>query len=134
MIHSNRSFHAVFCCCCAVQSREISTRMELEGRTSLCFQSRRYPGRACRVDRSRRKLPPPPPEDEDGDGAGLLTVVAMYDFTAKEDTDLTLHQGEEYIILHKQDQLWWRAQDRHGSKGFIPSNYVTEKNRIEANR
>lgn len=23
-------------------------------------------------------------------------------------------QGEEYIILHKQDQLWWRAQDKHG--------------------
>ncbi|XP_029938414.1 tyrosine-protein kinase Tec isoform X2 [Salarias fasciatus] len=57
----------------------------------------------------------------------------MYDFTAKEDTDLTLRQGEEYVILHKQDQLWWRAQDKHGNKGFIPSNYVTEKNRIEAN-
>lgn len=24
-------------------------------------------------------------------------------------------QGEEYVILHKQDQLWWRAQDKHGS-------------------
>uniref|UniRef100_A0A665T8M3 Tyrosine-protein kinase n=1 Tax=Echeneis naucrates TaxID=173247 RepID=A0A665T8M3_ECHNA len=42
-------------------------------------------------------------------------------------------QGEEYVILHKQDQLWWRAQDKHGNKGFIPSNYVTEKNKIEAN-
>eukprot|EP00063_Salmo_salar_P064425 XP_014039260.1 PREDICTED: tyrosine-protein kinase Tec-like [Salmo salar] len=58
----------------------------------------------------------------------------MYDFTAKEDTDLTLTQGEEYTILHKQDQLWWRAQDKHGNKGFIPSNYVTEKDRIEANQ
>ncbi|XP_056225603.1 tyrosine-protein kinase TXK [Seriola aureovittata] len=134
MIHSNHSIHSVFCCCCcAVQTREISTRMELEGRTSLCFQSRRQPGHACRVDRSRRKLPLPPPEDEDGEGAGMLNVVAMYDFSAKEDTDLTLKQGEEYVILHKQDQLWWRAQDKHGNKGFIPSNYVTEKNRIEAN-
>uniref|UniRef100_A0A7N6ATY9 Tyrosine-protein kinase n=1 Tax=Anabas testudineus TaxID=64144 RepID=A0A7N6ATY9_ANATE len=59
------------------------------------------------ADRSRRKLPLPPPEDDD-EGEGSLGVVAMYDFTAKEDTDLTLKQGEEYIILHKQDQLWWR--------------------------
>ncbi|KAF3698073.1 Tyrosine-protein kinase Tec [Channa argus] len=133
MIHSNHSILSIFCCCCSVQTREISTHMELEGRSSLCFQSRRYPGHACRVDRSRKKLPLPPPEDGDAEGEGSLTVVAMYDFSAKEDTDLTLKQGEEYIILHKQDQLWWRAQDKHGNKGFIPSNYVTEKNRIEAN-
>ncbi|KAK9525056.1 hypothetical protein VZT92_017399 [Zoarces viviparus] len=131
MIHSNHSIHSIFCCCCTVQSREISTRMELEGNTSSCFQSRRYPGHACRVDRSRKRLPLPPPDDDEGQG--LLNVVAMYDFTAKEDSDLTLKQGEEYVILHKQDQLWWRAQDKHGNKGFIPSNYVTEKNRIEAN-
>uniref|UniRef100_A0A669CPV4 Tyrosine-protein kinase n=1 Tax=Oreochromis niloticus TaxID=8128 RepID=A0A669CPV4_ORENI len=63
--------------------------------------------------KSRRKLPLPPPEGEDGEGEGLLSVVAMYDFTAKEDTDLTLKQGEEYIILHKQDQLWWRSFQNH---------------------
>ncbi|XP_068443457.1 tyrosine-protein kinase Tec isoform X3 [Clinocottus analis] len=106
--------------------------MEPEGRTSLCFQSRRHPGHGRRVDRSRRKLPLPPPDDQNGD-AWLLVVIAMYDFTAKEDTDLTLKQGEEYVILHKQDQLWWRAQDKHGNNGFIPSNYVAEKHRIEAN-
>ncbi|XP_030018613.1 tyrosine-protein kinase TXK isoform X2 [Sphaeramia orbicularis] len=133
MIHSNHSIHSVFCCCCAVQTREISTRVELEGRTSLCFPNRRYPGNARRVDRSRKKLPLPPPEGDDSEGPGSVNVVAMYDFIAKEDTDLTLKQGEEYIILHKQDQLWWRAQDKHGNKGFIPSNYVTEKNKIEAN-
>uniref|UniRef100_A0A672HIT9 Tyrosine-protein kinase n=1 Tax=Salarias fasciatus TaxID=181472 RepID=A0A672HIT9_SALFA len=64
---------------------------------------------------TRTKLPHPPPEGEYGPGAaGRLNVIAMYDFTAKEDTDLTLRQGEEYVILHKQDQLWWRAQDKHG--------------------
>ncbi|XP_074555485.1 tyrosine-protein kinase Tec [Halichoeres trimaculatus] len=133
MIHLNHSIRSFFCCCCAVQTREFSTRMELEGSTSLCFQSRRYSGPNCRVDRSRKKLPCPPPEHDDGVGGAMLRVVAMYDFTAKEDSDLTLKQGEEYIILHKQDQLWWRAQDKHGNKGFIPSNYVTESDRIEAN-
>uniref|UniRef100_A0A8C5H3Z9 Tyrosine-protein kinase n=1 Tax=Gouania willdenowi TaxID=441366 RepID=A0A8C5H3Z9_GOUWI len=79
------------------------------------------------VEKSRRELPLPPPED--GEGLGLLSVVAMYNFSAKEDTDLTLLQGEEYTILHKQDEFWWRAQDREGNKGFIPSNYVMERNR-----
>uniref|UniRef100_A0A8C5H4V2 Tyrosine-protein kinase n=1 Tax=Gouania willdenowi TaxID=441366 RepID=A0A8C5H4V2_GOUWI len=96
--------------------------MELEGSGSLCFQ-----GKPRRVEKSRRELPLPPPED--GEGLGLLSVVAMYNFSAKEDTDLTLLQGEEYTILHKQDEFWWRAQDREGNKGFIPSNYVMERNR-----
>lgn len=101
-----------------------------------------------------RKLPLPPPEDDEGNG--FQRVIAMYDFTAKEDTDLTIKQvltgqgtstttnwplpaepvevsvflmrmfvcpqGEEYIILHKQDQLWWRAQDQHG---YIRKLYFT---------
>ncbi|KAG7232241.1 hypothetical protein INR49_009385 [Caranx melampygus] len=60
---------------------EISTRMELEGRTSLCFQSRRYPGHAYGLTGRGGNCPSLPPSN----------------------------------------------------KGFIPSNYVTEKNRIEAN-
>ncbi|KAM9425030.1 tyrosine-protein kinase Tec [Pholidichthys leucotaenia] len=131
MIHLNHSIRSFFCCCCAVQTREISTRVDLDDRASFCFPTKRYSKKHYRGDRSRRKLPLPPPENEEDEG--LLSVVAMYDFIAKEDTDLTLRQGEEYIILHKQDQLWWRAQDKQGNKGFIPSNYVTQKNNIEAN-
>lgn len=37
-----------------------------------------------------RKLPLPPPEDDEGNGS--QRVIAMYDFTAKEDTDLTIKQ------------------------------------------
>ncbi|MBN3315136.1 TXK kinase, partial [Atractosteus spatula] len=58
----------------------------------------------------------------------------MYDFLAKEQTDLTLKQGEEYTIIHKQDQHWWKARDKHGNEGFIPSNYVTEKNNMQAHQ
>ncbi|CAL9694806.1 unnamed protein product [Knipowitschia caucasica] len=122
------------CCCCALHTREFRTRMELEENTSLCFQRRHYPeARRAKMERSRKKLPLPPPAEGDSQGTGKLQVVALYDFSAKEETDLTITQGEEYTILHKQDQLWWRAQDKHGNKGFIPSNYVTEKTNIEAN-
>ncbi|XP_053715332.1 tyrosine-protein kinase Tec [Synchiropus splendidus] len=130
MIHSNGSTVLCCCCCCFVQSREVSTNMEMKSERSLCF-SRRHPGKARREDRSMKKLPQTPPENEDSNS--WQTVVAMYDFIAEEDSDLTLVKGEEYIILHKQDQQWWRAQDQQGNTGFIPSNYVTERNKIEAN-
>ncbi|CAL8241297.1 unnamed protein product [Merluccius merluccius] len=103
-----------------------------ERRSTTCFQCQFYPGRARRVARVRRPPPPPPIEEDYGD-QGLLRVVAMYDFIPNEDTGLTLHEGEEYSILHKQTPQWWRAQDRMGNRGFIPSNYVMEKTSIEAN-
>ncbi|KAK0152999.1 Tyrosine-protein kinase TXK [Merluccius polli] len=103
-----------------------------ERRSTTCFQCQFYPGRARRVARVRRPPPPPPIEEDYGD-QGLLRVVAMYDFIPNEDTGLTLHEGEEYSILHKQTPQWWRAQDRMGNRGFIPSNYVKEKTSIEAN-
>nr|XP_055045472.1 tyrosine-protein kinase TXK isoform X1 [Misgurnus anguillicaudatus] len=124
MIHSNQSSQSIFCCCCcAVQTRS-STRVDVN--------SGRCPGSVCTSQLSQKKLPHSPPDDDD-DGKGMMKVVAMYDFTATESSDLTLHHGEEYTILHKQDQLWWRAEDKHGNKGFIPSNYVTESGTIEAN-
>ncbi|KAI7793941.1 tyrosine-protein kinase TXK isoform X1 [Triplophysa rosa] len=122
MIHSNQSSHWIFCCCCCA----------LQTRSSTCVDvnSSRRSGSICRSQLSKKKLPYPPPDDDDD---GMMKVVAMYDFSARESSDLTLHQGDEYTILHKQDQLWWRAKDEHGNKGFIPSNYVTEVGTIEAN-
>uniref|UniRef100_A0AAY4AK34 Tyrosine-protein kinase n=1 Tax=Denticeps clupeoides TaxID=299321 RepID=A0AAY4AK34_9TELE len=119
MIHSSHSVRSLFCCCCcSVQTRETRTRLSLD---------RKNRSQQHRVDRSRRKLPFPPPEED----SVRTKVMAMYDFVAREDSDLTLRKGEEYTVLHKQDQLWWRVQDQHGNKGFIPSNYVTETDTIE---
>ncbi|XP_048826706.1 tyrosine-protein kinase TXK isoform X2 [Brienomyrus brachyistius] len=128
MILSNQAVQSIFCCCCCTRNKgEKGTRRKAERsdgeRTSSCSS------RVCTSDRSRRRPPPPPPLDGEG---SQLHVVALYDFTATEDSDLTLRQGEEYKILHKQDQLWWKAEDKQGNKGFIPSNYVAEKDRIEA--
>ncbi|KAF4096163.1 tyrosine-protein kinase TXK isoform X1 [Onychostoma macrolepis] len=122
MIHSNQSIHSIFCCCCCALQTRSSTRVNVN--------PNRYPGSVYTTQLSQKKLPPSPPEDDD---IGVMKVVAMYDFTARESSDLTLRHGEMYIILHKQHQLWWRAKDKHGNKGFIPSNYVTEIGTIEAN-
>ncbi|KAK1175305.1 tyrosine-protein kinase TXK-like isoform X2 [Acipenser oxyrinchus oxyrinchus] len=120
-----QTIRSVFCCCCSM--RQVETRVSVE--EELIRDPQYYRQASCQSHRSRRKPPPPPPEEEEDQ----LRVIAMYDFLAKEPTDLTLQRGQEYIILRKQDQHWWTARDvKYGHEGYIPSNYVTEKNNIEA--
>ncbi|XP_072920059.1 tyrosine-protein kinase TXK-like isoform X2 [Hemitrygon akajei] len=139
----DHTIQSVFCCCCcSVQKRAVTTQMSLEDNDlmdeyPLSERQSSYPSNVYRVNRpvgvpSRRK-PPPPPPDDDEDG-GEISVIALYDFCAQEPTDLSVRRYEEYIILQKRDPHWWKARDKNGNEGFIPSNYVTEKkaNNIEA--
>ncbi|XP_020846145.1 tyrosine-protein kinase Tec isoform X2 [Phascolarctos cinereus] len=75
-------------------------------------------------EKNKRRPPPPIPPEEDKNEE---IVVAMYDFQATETHDLRLERGQEYIILEKNDVHWWKARDKYGSEGYIPSNYVTGK-------
>uniref|UniRef100_A0AAX7W7Y4 Tyrosine-protein kinase n=1 Tax=Astatotilapia calliptera TaxID=8154 RepID=A0AAX7W7Y4_ASTCA len=71
-----------------------------------------------------RPLPPQPP-DPPASSAGM-TVVAEYSYTPMTPQDLELRKDEEYTILEKSDANWWRARDKYGKEGYIPSNYVVE--------
>uniref|UniRef100_A0A8C6LCF9 Tyrosine-protein kinase n=3 Tax=Nothobranchius TaxID=28779 RepID=A0A8C6LCF9_NOTFU len=92
---------------------------------------------------SRKPLPPTPTEEKPASGPGLvrplppqpleppasssiLTVIAEYDYSPMTPQDLELRKNEEYSILEKSDANWWRAQDKYGKEGYIPSNYVVE--------
>ncbi|KAM3857478.1 tyrosine-protein kinase Tec [Diretmus argenteus] len=83
-------------------------------------------------EKSRRPPPPLPPTPEDEDGSDEdedeeELVIALYDFPGAEPHDLTLVQGREYVILEKCDVNWYKARNKYGEEGYIPSNYVTEK-------
>nr|XP_018917341.1 PREDICTED: tyrosine-protein kinase Btk29A isoform X3 [Bemisia tabaci] len=54
-------------------------------------------------------------------------VVALYPFKAIEGGDLSLEKGAEYQVLDDSQEHWWKVKDQHGSIGYIPSNYVKEK-------
>ena len=41
--------------------------------------------------------------------------------------DLTLTKGEEYEVLDDSQDHWWQVRNKLGEEGFIPSNYVKEK-------
>uniref|UniRef100_A0A8P4KBR9 Tyrosine-protein kinase n=1 Tax=Dicentrarchus labrax TaxID=13489 RepID=A0A8P4KBR9_DICLA len=85
----------------------------------------------------RRPPPPVPPSNDDDDCDGddddddeddeEEVVVALYDFPGAEPHDLSLAKGDEYVILEKCDINWYRARNKYGEEGYIPSNYVTEK-------
>ncbi|XP_023246206.1 tyrosine-protein kinase Btk29A-like [Copidosoma floridanum] len=46
---------------------------------------------------------------------------------AIEGGDLSLEKGAEYEVLDDSQEHWWKVKDEHGSIGYIPSNYVKEK-------
>ncbi|XP_025934427.1 tyrosine-protein kinase Tec isoform X1 [Apteryx rowi] len=78
-------------------------------------------------EKNRRRPPPPVPPAEENDSEEEEIVVAMYDFQPTEHHDLRLEKGEEYTIIEKNDIHWWKARDKYGNQGYIPSNYVTGK-------
>ncbi|XP_013883346.1 tyrosine-protein kinase Tec [Austrofundulus limnaeus] len=78
-----------------------------------------------KIPESKRAPPitPSPPEiDEDEE-----VVVALFDFPGVEAHDLSLTKGSEYVVLEKCDPNWYRARNKYGEEGYIPSNYITEK-------
>ncbi|XP_051919744.1 tyrosine-protein kinase Tec [Hippocampus zosterae] len=58
---------------------------------------------------------------------GEETVVALYDFEGSEPHDLSLVKGGEYVIVERCDVNWYKARNQDGEEGYIPSNYVAEK-------
>ncbi|XP_045478600.1 tyrosine-protein kinase Btk29A isoform X2 [Harmonia axyridis] len=54
-------------------------------------------------------------------------VVALYNYKAIESGDLSLEKNQEYEVIDDSQEHWWRVKDAKGNTGFIPSNYVKEK-------
>ncbi|CAG9762218.1 unnamed protein product [Ceutorhynchus assimilis] len=54
-------------------------------------------------------------------------VVALYNYKAIETGDLSLEKNMEYEVIDDSQEHWWKVRDSKGNIGFIPSNYVKEK-------
>ncbi|ENN82671.1 hypothetical protein YQE_00955, partial [Dendroctonus ponderosae] len=54
-------------------------------------------------------------------------VVALYNYKAIETGDLSLEKNMEYEVIDDSQKHWWKVRDSKGLIGFIPSNYVKEK-------
>lgn len=59
--------------------------------------------------------------------------VALYDYDARTDEDLSFRKGEHLEILNDTQGDWWLARSRRTrQEGYIPSNYVAKLKSIEA--
>ncbi|GAU99269.1 hypothetical protein RvY_10295 [Ramazzottius varieornatus] len=81
---------------------------------------------------------PPPPEalrqnNEGRDSASNNVYVALYDYDARTDEDLSFRKGDQLDILNDTQGDWWFARSRASrEEGYIPSNYVARLRSIEA--
>ena len=70
-------------------------------------------------------------------GAGVSqsskTFVALYDYDARTDEDLSFKKGEHLDILNDTQGDWWYAKSKTTRlEGYIPSNYVARAKSLES--
>ncbi|KAM4622112.1 tyrosine-protein kinase BTK isoform 1-T1 [Polymixia lowei] len=116
--------------CCQQEVKQAMGCKVLDGKNGFTSKPSRRRG-------SRKPLPPTPEEEKPSrplppqplEPAALsvgMTVIAEYEYTPVATQDLHLRKDEEYTILEKSDPNWWKARDKYGKEGYIPSNYVVE--------
>ncbi|KAB1268851.1 Tyrosine-protein kinase Fgr [Camelus dromedarius] len=66
-------------------------------------------------------------------GTGVTLFIALYDYEARTEDDLTFTKGEKFHILNNTEGDWWEARSlSSGQTGYIPSNYVAPVDSIQA--
>jgi len=63
------------------------------------------------------------PEPEVGAGQAA-TAVALYDYEATEDYEMSLVEGEYIKHIDQSDDGWWSGVGRGGKTGLFPSHFV----------
>uniref|UniRef100_A0A4W4GK58 Tyrosine-protein kinase n=2 Tax=Electrophorus electricus TaxID=8005 RepID=A0A4W4GK58_ELEEL len=64
---------------------------------------------------------------------GVTLFIALYDYDARTEDDLTFQKGEKFHIINNTEGDWWEARSLDtGNSGYIPSNYVAPVDSIQA--
>uniref|UniRef100_A0A8B9VUG0 non-specific protein-tyrosine kinase n=1 Tax=Anas zonorhyncha TaxID=75864 RepID=A0A8B9VUG0_9AVES len=66
-------------------------------------------------------------------GGGVTLFIALYDYEARTEDDLSFQKGEKFHIINNTEGDWWEARSlSSGDTGYIPSNYVAPVDSIQA--
>jgi len=66
-------------------------------------------------------------------GKTALIYVALYDYDARTNEDLSFKKGERLQVLDNTDGDWWLAKSLTTQReGYIPSNYVAQEQSIKS--
>ncbi|KAJ7139521.1 hypothetical protein C8R44DRAFT_764687 [Mycena epipterygia] len=86
-------------------------------------------GGAAAAAATKRAPPPPPPLKPKPKPAGLKIqyVVALYDFAAQADGDLSFNTGDRIEVVQRgaSAEDWWTGRV-NGQEGVFPGNYVQD--------
>lgn len=64
---------------------------------------------------------------------GITVFVALYDYDARTNEDLSFRKGERLQVVDNTDSDWWLAKSLTTHKeGYIPSNYVAPELSVNA--
>ncbi|XP_066532366.1 tyrosine-protein kinase fynb isoform X2 [Hoplias malabaricus] len=68
-----------------------------------------------------------------GGGTGVTQFLALYDYEARTEDDLSFQKGEKFQIINNTEGDWWEARSlTTGQSGYIPSNYIAPVDSIQA--
>ncbi|KAG0169130.1 hypothetical protein DFQ28_010833 [Apophysomyces sp. BC1034] len=76
------------------------------------------------TQQTRTPPPPPPPSSKP---SRSQYVVALYDYDAQAEGDLSFRKGDQIEVLERTADVndWWKGRLR-GASGIFPGNYVSE--------
>ena len=75
----------------------------------------------------------PLPDPTEAAAVNSKVFVALYDYDARTDEDLSFKKGEHLEIINDTQGDWWFARSKATKQeGYIPSNYVAKLKSIEA--
>ena len=65
------------------------------------------------------------PHHQQQQHADKPVFVALYDYQARTNEDLSFYKGDRLEIVNNNDGDWWQARHMTSNNvGYIPSNYV----------
>ena len=60
--------------------------------------------------------------------------VALYDYSARTENELSFVKGEKLRVTSRDNENWWEAESLSSKKlGWVPSNYVAQDAAVEKN-
>ncbi|KAK5865080.1 hypothetical protein PBY51_016271 [Eleginops maclovinus] len=104
----------------------------MEGKWKCCQQTEKL-ATGCHVYdpigfASKKPLPQLPDQEVGLHDADQRMVFALQDYTPVRNDELFLQKDQMYTLINSSSSKWWAVQDGKGNSGFVPSNYVAEKN------
>ncbi|KAI0461142.1 hypothetical protein LJB42_001157 [Komagataella kurtzmanii] len=74
------------------------------------------------------------PEVESTKTPSITQATALYDYTAEEDNEISITEGELIVEIEKVDEEWWIGVNSKGEKGLFVASYVKEVSVVPSNK